>query len=90
MRVWIIVGTCWSSVSQSMTRRLTVIFGFCFSKRCTRAVQYGWLLLLSCAMTTLIVPDELLPDPPPLPLPQPAITTAAAQAPAAGAAQRGR
>ena len=81
--VWIIVGTCCSSVSQSMTRRLTLIVEFAFSKRDTSEVQYGWDLLLYWAITTLMVPDELLPDPPPLLLPPHAASvTAAAQAPA--------
>src|SRR5215813_3817132 len=62
-----------------MTRRFTWISGCCFSNRLTSAVQYGWVWLLYSAITTLIVPDELPPDPE-LPLLPPQAATASAVA----------
>jgi hypothetical protein len=71
-----------------------LIFGLAFSKFFTSVVQYGPLMLLYCAMTTLIVPlalpAELLLLPPLLP-PQAAASPTAATATAApaGLAHRG-
>src|ERR1039458_2980785 len=51
-----IVGTSCKSVFQSMTCRFTWILGYCFSKRLTRAFQYGSVKELYWAITTFIVP----------------------------------
>src|SRR5580693_9174309 len=72
-----------------MTLSWTLIFGYFFSKLATSDFQYGAVRLLYCAMTTLIVPLALPPEPPPLLLvppllpPQPA---ASATAPTAATA----
>src|ERR1700760_1458957 len=86
-----------------MTLRSTLILGLAFSNLATIDFQYGVLLALYWAMTTLMVPlalpPELLPPPPPpllllLPPPAAASPTAAtaATAPAARVhrARRGR
>src|ERR1700759_409490 len=95
-----IVGTCWRRVFQAMTLRSTLILGLAFSNLATIDFQYGVLLALYWAMTTLMVPLALPPEllPPPLLLLLPphaaasptAATAATAPAARVHRARRGR